>query len=101
MTERVWLYIAVMALVTYAIRLFPLVLLRREIRNVRFRSFLYYVPYATLTAMTLPAALFVTPHLASGAAGLAAAGLLAYRGRGLLLCAAAGSLAVWLAERWL
>ena len=68
MTERVWLYIAVMALVTYAIRLFPLVLLRREIRNVRFRSFLYYVPYATLTAMTLPAALFVTPHLAFASA---------------------------------
>lgn len=96
-----WPYIAVMAAVTYAIRALPLVLLRREIRNRFFRSFLHYVPYATLAAMTVPAAIVSAQHPLSGAAGLAAAGFLAYRGRSLLLCAAAGSLAVWLAERCL
>lgn len=101
MPERVWLHIAVMAAVTYAIRILPLILLRREIRNVRFRSFLYYVPYATLTAMTVPAALVATPHFLSGLAGLLVAGLLAYLGRSLLFAAAAASLAVWLAERLL
>ena len=86
----IWLYIAVMAGVTYAIR--------REIRNVWFRSFLHYVPYATLTAMTVPAALMGDLHLLSGLLGLATAGLLSYLGRNLLLSAAAASLAVWLAE---
>ena len=94
----IWLYIAVMAGVTYAIRLLPLLILRREIRNVWFRSFLLYVPYATLTAMTVPAALMGDLHLLSGLLGLATAGLLSYLGRNLLLSAAAASLAVWLAE---
>ena len=93
----IWLYIAVMAGVTYAIRLLPLLILRREIRNVWFRSFLHYVPYATLTAMTVPAALMGDLHLLSGLLGLATAGL-SYLGRNLLLSAAAASLAVWLAE---
>lgn len=94
----IWLYIAVMAGVTYAIRLLPLLILRREIRNVWFRSFLHYVPYATLTAMTVPAALMGDLHFLSGLLGLATAGLLSYLGRNLLLSAAAASLAVWLAE---
>ena len=96
MTDRIWLYIAVMAGVTYAIRLLPLVLLRHEIRNLRFRSFLYYVPYATLAAMTIPAALTATPHLLSGIVGFLIAAVTAALGRGLLLAAALASLAVWL-----
>ncbi len=93
---HVWLCVAVMAGVTYAIRLLPLILLRHEIRNVWFRSFLHYVPYATLSAMTIPAALLDAPTPLAGAAGLLVAGALAYLGRNLLLSAAAASLAVWL-----
>ena len=96
--EGVWAHIAVMAAVTYAIRLIPLLILRREIRNPWFRAFLHYVPYATLTAMTLPAAVVSAPHPLAGTAGLLVAGALALRGHGLLLAAAASSLAVWLAQ---
>ena len=98
MTGNPWLYILTMALVTYLIRVAPLVLIRREITNRTIRSFLYYVPYATLTAMTLPAAVVSAPHPLAGAAGLLVAGALALRGHGLLLAAAASSLAVWLAQ---
>ena len=96
MPERVWLHIAVMAAVTYAIRLIPFVLLRREIRQHHFRAFLRYVPYATLTAMTVPAAIVSAPDPLAGAAGLLVAGILAFFGVNLLLTAAAASLAVWL-----
>lgn len=96
MPERVWLHIAVMAAVTYAIRLIPFVLLRREIRQPHFRAFLRYVPYATLTAMTVPAAIVSAPDSLAGAAGLLVAGILAFFGVNLLLTAAAASLAVWL-----
>ena len=53
--SRVYVYIIVMALVTYLIRVFPLVLIRKEIKSPFIRSFLFYVPYATLAAMTFPA----------------------------------------------
>ena len=55
MRVEVFLYILVMAAVTYLIRMLPLTLIRRKITNRTLRSFLYYVPYATLSAMTFPA----------------------------------------------
>ena len=54
MTPNVYFYILVMALVTYLIRALPLVLIRKEIKSRFIRSFLYYVPFATLAAMTFP-----------------------------------------------
>ena len=54
MEHNIYIYIAVMALVTYAIRVLPLTLIRKEIKNPFIRSFLYYVPYACLTAMLCP-----------------------------------------------
>ena len=57
MEHNVYLYIAVVALVTYLIRVLPLTLIRREIKNPFLRSFLYYVPYVTLAAMTFPLSL--------------------------------------------
>ena len=47
--------IAVMAIVTYLVRMLPFVIFRKKITNVRVKSFLYYVPYAVLSAMTFPA----------------------------------------------
>lgn len=91
-----WLYIAVMAAVTYAIRLVPLLLLRRQIRQPHLRAFLHYVPYATLTAMTIPAAITDAPSLAAGSAGLLAATVASLCGVSLLPSAAIASLAVWL-----
>ena len=72
MEHNVYLYIAVVALVTYLIRVLPLTLIRREIKNPFLRSFLYYVPYVTLAAMTFPAILHATDSLWSGLAALPA-----------------------------
>lgn len=88
--SRLPIYIAVMALVTYLIRMLPLTLFTRKIESRFVKSFLFYVPYAVLGAMTFPAILFSTSGLISAAAGALVALLLAFRGRGLLtvaLCA--------------
>ena len=79
-----YIYIAVMALVSYAIRVLPLTLIRKPIKNRFIRSFLYYVPYVTLSVMTFPAIINATQSPVSGAAALAAGILAAYLGAGLL-----------------
>ena len=84
MSDTVWLYILVMASVTYLVRMLPLALIRREIRNSYVRSFLHYVPYVTLAIMVFPAILESTAHPASGGLGACAAVLLAYRGGNLI-----------------
>ena len=74
-----YLYIAIMALTTYAIRVLPLTLIRKPIKSRFLRSFLYYVPYVTLAVMTFPAIVNATQSPAAGAmalvAGIAAAWL--------------------------
>lgn len=79
MNNRIYLYILVMAAVTYFIRVLPLTLIRREIKNPFIRSFLYYVPYVTLSVMTFPAILFATKSIWSGAGALVTAAILAYK----------------------
>ena len=58
MNKDFWLYLAAMALVTYAIRMIPFTLVRGKIKSVYIQSFLFYVPYAVLSAMTLPYILY-------------------------------------------
>ena len=94
----IYAYIAVMAGVTYLIRMLPLTLVQKKIRNRFLRSFLYYVPYACLTAMTFPAILSSTASVVSAAVGLAAAIVLAFRGKGLLVVAVWACAAVVIAE---
>ena len=89
----------VMALVTYLPRMLPLVIFRKPIQNRRVRSFLYYVPYAVLSAMTFPAIFSSTSSPLSALIGLAAALFLSYRGKGLLTVALSAAAAVFLAER--
>ncbi|MGN0479814.1 MAG: AzlD domain-containing protein [Hominenteromicrobium sp.] len=98
MRPDVLLYIAVMAAVTYLIRMLPLTLIRRKITNRYIRSFLYYVPYATLSAMTFPAILTATGSVISAAIGFAAALLLALRGKSLLTVAVFASATVLVCE---
>ena len=98
MRPDVLLYIAVMAAVTYLIRMLPLTLIRRKITNRYIRSFLYYVPYATLSAMTFPAILTATGSVVSAAIGFAAALLLAFRGNSLLTVAVFASATVLVCE---
>ena len=83
MNYPVYLYIAVMAIVTYLIRVLPLTLIKQEIKNPFIRSFLYYVPYVTLSVMTFPAIVYATASPVSGAAALIAALILAYKGKSL------------------
>ena len=73
MSGNIIIYIAVMAVVTYLIRMLPLALLRRKIQSRFFRSFLYYVPYVTLSVMTFPAILYSTGSVWSAWAGFIAA----------------------------
>ena len=82
-----FIYLAVMAGGTYLIRVIPLVLCRGEIKNRFFKSFLAYVPYAVLGAMTFPEIFFSTGDLTSGIAGTIVALLLAFFDRGLLTVA--------------
>lgn len=85
------LYIAVMALVTYFVRVVPLTLFRRKIKSVFLKSFLYYIPYAILSAMTFPAIFYSTGNLVTAAVGTAAALVLAYFDLPLIVVALAAS----------
>ncbi len=94
----IYLYIFTMALTTYLIRVLPLTIFRKPIRSRFLRSFLHYVPYCCLTAMTFPAILTSTATILSGAAALIVGIVLAYRGRSLLTVSVAASVAVMVTE---
>lgn len=96
-----WIYLAIMAGTIYLIRTLPLTLIRRRIQNRYIRSFLYYVPYVTLAAMTFPAILSVTGSVWSAWLALLAGILLAWFGTGLLQVAVAACALVFVAELFL
>ena len=96
---NIYLYIAAMALTTDLVRMLPLTVFRKPIRSRFVRSFLHYVPYACLAAMTFPAILQDTASMLSGAAALAVAIVLAYLNQSLIVVALASSAAVFLVER--
>ena len=98
MEHNIWLYILVMAGVSYLIRVAPLGLIRREITNRTIRSFLYYVPYVTLAVMTFPAIVDATQSTWSGLAALVAGIALAWLGCGLFPVAVLCCLVVLAAE---
>lgn len=95
---NIYLYILTMALTTYLIRVLPLTIFRRPIKSRFLRSFLHYVPYCCLTAMTFPAILSSTASLVSGIAALVTAVFLAFRGKGLTVVAVSSTAAVILTE---
>lgn len=81
---KIYLYILVMALTTYLIRVLPLTLIRGRIKNQFLRSFLYYVPYVTLAVMTFPAIMNATQSPIAGAAAMLVGVVCAWCGLGLL-----------------
>ena len=91
-------YLIVMAGVTYLIRMLPLTVFRREIHSVFVKSFLHYVPYAVLGAMTFPDVLYSTGSLWTALAGLIVAVIMAWRGRSLLTVAIGACLTVAAAQ---
>ena len=93
---NIYVYILVMAVVTYLIRMLPLTLIKGKINNRFVRSFLYYVPYACLMAMTFPAVFFSTASHFAAMIGVGVAILLALKGKGLMTVALAASITVFL-----
>ena len=95
----IYAYIVTMAVTTYLIRVLPLTVFRKPIRSRFVRSFLHYVPYACLTAMTFPAILYSTESVISGLGALIIAVILAFRGKSLLTVSLASCAAVLVIER--
>ena len=98
MSGNVYIYILVMAGVTYLVRMLPLTLIRRTIKSNFLRSFLHYVPYVTLSVMTFPAILSATSSPWSGLIGFVTAVFLSYKGKGLILVSMAACAVVFLLE---
>jgi len=98
MTHNIYLYILVMAGVSYAIRVLPLTLIRRQIKSPYIRSFLFYVPYVTLAVMTFPAIIDATQTPAAGILALAAGIILSLLGKSLFTVAGVCCAVVFAAE---
>lgn len=96
--QTIFIYMAVMAGVTYLIRMLPLVIFRRKIQNKFIKSFLYYIPYAVLAAMTFPAIFSSTGSIWSAIAGLVVALVLAFFEKGLVTVALSSCAAVFIIE---
>lgn len=95
---RFSLYLLTMALVTYLLRLLPLILVNKKLENPFLLRFLYYIPYTVLAAMTVPAILYSTSYITSAVIGSLVALFLAYVKRGLFTVSFGASLAVFIAE---
>ncbi len=93
-----WLYLLVCAGITYLIRMLPFVLMKQKIKNRFVLSFLYYMPYAVLSVMTVPAIFSATTYTASAIAGFIVAVILAYREKSLVTVAASACAVVFLTE---
>jgi len=98
---RILICIFIMAAVTYIVRMLPLAIFKKKINNQFIKSFLAYVPYAVLAAMTFPEILYSTASLYSAGFGLVVALLLAYKNKGLLTVALGSAAAVFVAEQLL
>ena len=98
---NIYVYILTMALVTYLIRVLPLVLFRKKIQNRFVSSFLYYVPYSCLTALTIPAIFYSTESVISAVAGLVVAVILGMKDKGLPVVAAPACITVFIVERFI
>lgn len=94
-----WPYVLTMAAVTYLVRVVPLTLIRKEITNEFFLSFLYYVPFACLAAMVFPAILTSTSFMISGLVGLIVGLIMAYLEKSLMTVALTACAAVFICER--
>lgn len=96
--SKIYIYIFAMAAATYAIRVLPLTLIRKEIKNPYIKSFLYYVPYVTLAVMTFPAILTATQSIWSGLIALVVAAAMAWKGKNLFQVSVISCIVVFIAE---
>ena len=98
MRYNFYIYLLVMAGITYLIRMIPWVLARKKIKNRFILSFLHYIPYAVLTAMTIPGIFYSVTHKFSAFFGFIVALIFAYFRKSLLTVAIYSCLAVLIAE---
>lgn len=91
-----FLAVLLMALVTYLPRVLPLAIFRREIKSKYIKSFLHYVPFAVLGALTFPDIFYSTGTLATAVCGTIVALLLAYREKSLVIVAFGAMITVFL-----
>lgn len=91
-------YLLVMAGVTYLVRVVPFILINKKIENRFINSFLYYIPYTVLAAMTFPAILYATGNIVSAVAGLLVAIVISFRGRSLIIVAVGACAVVFITE---
>lgn len=98
MSHNTYIFLFVMAATTYLIRVLPLTLIRKEIKNITIRSFLYYVPYVTLAVMTFPAILEATQTTWSALIALIIAILLAWFGQSLFVVSVVSCITVFIVE---
>lgn len=94
--KNFWIYVLVMFAVTYLVRVLPFLIFHKKIENKFVRSFLAYIPYTVLGAMTFPAVFYATGSMLTAAAGVVVALILAYRGKGLFEVAVFASLTAFL-----
>lgn len=95
--KKFWIYVLVMFAVTYLVRVLPFLIFRKKIKSRFVRSFLAYIPYTVLAAMTFPAVFYATGSGITATAGVVVALILAYRGKGLFEVAVFASLTAFLA----
>ena len=93
-----FIYLLILAGSTYLIRVIPFVAIKEKINNRFIRSFLYYIPYAVLTTMTIPAVFYDTNWWVGAVTGLIVAIIFALKGKGLTTVAVAACTAVFIAE---
>ena len=98
MEHEIYIYIAIMSAVTLAIKILPLTLIRGEIKNIYIKSFLNYVPYATLAVMTFPAILYATNSVISGTLALIVGIISAWFGASLFRVAVICCVTVFITE---
>ena len=98
--NNIYIYMFIMAAVTYLIRMLPLALIKKKITNKFFKSFLYYVPFVTLAVMTFPDILGATENVWSALAAFAVSMIIAYAGGGLPIVAGIACVVVFVVERF-
>jgi branched-subunit amino acid transport protein len=101
MTHNIYIYILIMGGISYLIRVLPMTLIRKPLKNQFLQSFLYYVPYVTLAVMTFPAILHATQSPISGVLALVVGVVTAWCGAGLLPVAVLCCVVVFIAELFL
>ena len=93
-----FIYLLILAGSTYLIRVIPFALVKKKIENQFMKSFLYYIPYAVLTAMTVPAIFYATDYVLSAAVGFGVAVLLALKRKSLTVVAVVACVCVYIVE---